>query len=225
MKQLSKAAGISLLLLLSSCTSKQNHQELYFVAIEDFVLGSAHYFPLNRLSYLESLKKLELERECKANIDSLIERWTIPDQYGGSISEAKIRSLYRDLMVACAGSEDFEIAFSSQTVSSWALDAFRAHYQEGTCESSGLDFKGGGIAGLPYKFVKAENLSFIKEAAEQNSCTRYLKLSDIQACGKYRLIELVEGCGNTGEQRHLYVLVEFYGKWAVEDRLSTQYKF
>jgi hypothetical protein len=167
MKQLSKAAGISLLLLLSSCTSKQNHQELYFVAIEDFVLGSAHYFPLNRLSYLESLKKLELERECKANIDSLIERWTIPDQYGGSISEAKIRSLYRDLMVACAGSEDFEIAFSSQTVSSWALDAFRAHYQEGTCESSGLDFKGGGIAGLPYKFVKAENLSFIKEAAEQ----------------------------------------------------------
>lgn len=131
MIQPSKIASISLLLLLSFCTSKQNHQELYFVAIEDFVLGSAHYFPLNRPTYLSSLKKLELERDCKVNIDSLIERWTIPDQYGGSSV----------------------------------------------------------------------------------------------ACEKYRLIELIEGCGNTGEQRHLYVLVEFYGKWVVEDRLSTAYKF
>ena len=226
MKQLSKTVGISLLLLLSFCTSEQKHQELYFAAIEDFVLGRAFYFPLNLPTYLESLKKIELERKCEVNIDSLFERWAIADKYGGSsVSKAKTRSLYRDLMVACAGSEDFEVFFCSQAVSTWALDAFRRHYKGIACESSGLDFEGGAIAGLPYEFVKVEDLSFIKEADEQNSCTRYLKLSDIQVCEKYRLIELIEGCGNTGEQRHLYVLVEFYGKWVVEDRLSTNYIF
>jgi hypothetical protein len=226
MKQLSKTTGISLLLLLSFCTSEQKQQELYFAAIEDFVLGSVHYFPLNRLTYLDSLKKLELERECAVNIDSLFQRWAIADQYsGGSVSEAKRRSLYRDLMVACAGSEDFEVVFYSQAVSTWALDAFRRHYEGIACESSGLDFQGGGIAGLPYEFVKVEDVRFVKEAVEQNRCTRYLKLSDIQVCEKYRLIELVEGCGNTGEQSHLYVLVEFFGKWVVEDRLSTRYTF
>ena len=62
-------------------------------------------------------------------------------------------------------------------------------------------------------------------SSKQNHQELYFVAIEDFVFEKYRLIELIEGCGNTGEQRHLYVLAEFYGKWVVEDRLSTSYKF
>jgi hypothetical protein len=221
-----------LLLFVFSCSRNVPETQSGFeMAVEDLLFSQIFFIPVENLEYLENIHKKKLASECGIDIDSIKSAHSVAGKFGiTKISKEKTRSIYRRAIELCMNEQALQIAYKNdQNISDWGMSVFREAYGDIICSNKPERFDPGLLKGTPFRFYYEDAIDEkIKKKIDPGIpalCGRYLKISLAVECGNYKLIELSFGCGAIGEQKQLYVLEKYYGKWYIEDKFKTEYVY
>lgn len=218
-------------LLLSSCLpSNEQGRIVTELAIEEFLLNSTFYFPIDNIGFLETIKKESIPDACGIKVDSLKSKYYVYDNYGSkNISGYKLRSIYLEILESCFDKNELSIyAIKTTAISVWGKEMMQKYYGEIQIDSLSKNVLVASIDGLPYTIKYFESVDdFDKQDSTRNmnTCIKYLKISPVFLCNDYYCIEITDGCKGMGEQHTLYVFRSYRNKMIIDNKMETEYKF
>jgi hypothetical protein len=214
-----------------SCTKLfKVEQTVTALALEEFLLNSTFYFPINNIGLLETVKKESVPDDCEIDADSLKRKFYVYDNYGSrNISDYKLRSIYLEILDSCFDENELSVyAIKTTAVSAWGKEMMQKYYGEMQIESLSKKVFVTSVDGLPYSikyFESVDDLEKRDSARDRNTCIKYLKISPVFMCKDYFCIEITDGCQGMGEQHTLYVFRRYRNKMIIDNKLRTEYKF
>jgi hypothetical protein len=225
-----KVFFICILLPCSCAKPFKLEQAVTELAIEEFLLNSASYFPINNIGLLEAIKKESVPDDCGINADSLKNKFYVHDNYGSkNISDYKLRSIYLEMLDACFDEKELSVfAIKTTAISAWGNEMMQKYYGEIQIDNLSKKVLVTSVDGLPYSikyFESVDDLEKHDPARNRNTCAKYLKISPVFMCNDYFCIEITEGCKGMGEQHTLYVFRSYRNKMIIDNKLKTEYKY
>lgn len=214
-------------LFLYSCTQQTDTKiDVATLALEEYLLTSTEYFPLENLLYLENIKKKSINERCNINIDSLKEKFYISNNFNsGDISNYKLKSIYLDALMSCYSTAELTVnLIKVDAASDWSSEMFSKYYNQEMVAEMAHEVNINELAGLPFEI---ENIKSVKQDQDSiyNSCVKYLKISPVFKVGEYFYIELINGCFGRGENKTLYVFRHYKNRYIIDNKIQTQYKY
>lgn len=217
----------SLVVIMFCQCSTTDTTDYYGIALTSFISNETSYFPVEKLNYLDNIYSNKVSSGYGVNVDSIIEWWSTVDQYNQRvISDEKKRQIYRELLATYTSENDLNINIveNGNPLSNWAENTINSTYRLNEFSVVVDKFNSKSLVGLPFN-IRYTNVAEVHKNDEANKCKKFIKLSAVNQSKCYFFVEIVYGCGTTGEQKQLLVLTEFYGKVYVENVFRTDYKY
>lgn len=207
--------------------STNDTEDYYSIALTSFITNEINYFPIENTNYLDNIYRNNLSFNYGVNVDSIFQSWSTTDQYNQRIiSNEKKKQIYRELLSEHISAEELYINIieNENPLSDWAKNKIHSTYGLSEFSVEEDKFNSKSLVGLPFN-VRYINLAEMHTNDEANKCEKFIKLSSVNQNKSYFFIEIVHGCGTTGEQKSLFVLTEFHRKVYIDNVFRTDYKY
>lgn len=218
-------------LFFHSCTQHTDSEmEIAKLALEEYLLTSTEYFPLDNIQYLETIKKKSINKKCDINIDSLKAKFYISNKYNSQdISKYKLKSIYLDALKSCYSTAELKInLLKVEAVTNWTNDMLSKYYNFKFATEMSYEVNINEIEGLPFEIENINSVNQLKKLDKDNnsnSCVKYLKISPVFRAGEYYYIELINGCTESGENKTLYIFRLYKNRYIIDNKIQTGYKY
>ncbi len=208
--------------------STKEYNALYDLVLRDVLLTNPLFFPILNEPYLDEFGHKILRTECGLDLDSLLGQFRDFQYRKEQVSKEKLSSIIRNHLKKCRDSDAFTLYVRNVNLSTWGLEVLGMQYAFSIQKKSEVRYQYSKkkVLGTPYNLIQITSLDEVPSPAAEESCHRFLEISQLIRIDfdKYA-IEISHGCGTQGLHRILFVVEKFEGKWMVNDKCFSNFKF